>query len=163
MNINQRLKNLRKEMGLNQKEFGAKIGLSQRATSWLEQDGNTVIDQNIRLICDTFNISENWLRNGEGPKEAANIKKDLLDEVRDTYKLNSTEEQIMRIYLQLDEHSRDIISGYVKKLAGAITNAQEISNKKTPAELDAETAAFRQELEKMEQYKTKMDDTHSAV
>lgn len=163
MNINQRLKNLRKEMGLNQKEFGAKIGLSQRATSWLEQDGNTVIDQNIRLICDTFNISENWLRNGEGPKEAANIKKDLLDEVRDTYKLNSTEEQIMRIYLQLDEHSRDIISGYVKKLATAITTAQEISNKKTPAELDAETAAFRQELEKMEQYKTKMDDTHSAV
>ena len=163
MNINQRLKNLRKEMGLNQKEFGAKIGLSQRATSWLEQDGNAVIDQNIRLICDTFNINESWLRNGEGPKEAIDIKKDLLDEVRDTYKLNSTEEQIMRIYLQLDEHSRDIISGYGKKRATAITNAQEISNKKTPAELDAETAAFRQELEKMEQYKTKTDDTHSAV
>lgn len=122
MNINQRLKILRKEMGLNQKEFGAKIGLSQRATSWLEQDGNTVIDQNIRLICDTFNISENRLRNGEGPKEAANIKKDLLDEVRDTYNLNSTEEQIMRIYLQLDEHSRNIISGYVNKLATAIVS-----------------------------------------
>ena len=163
MNINQRLKMLRKEMGLNQKDFGAKIGLGQGAVSWIEKDGNTVIDQNIRLICDTFNISENWLRHGEGPKEAANIKKDLLEEVRDTYKLNSTEEQIMRIYLQLDEHSRDIISGYVKKLATAITTAQEISNKKTPAELDAETAAFRQELEKMEQYKTKMDDTHSAV
>ena len=51
----------------------------------------------------------------------------------------------------------------MKKLATAIANAQEISNKKTPAELDAETAAFRQELEKMEQYKTKTDDTHSAV
>ena len=90
MNINQRLKMLRKEMGLNQKDFGAKIGVGQGAVSWIEKDGNTVIDQNIRLICDTFNISENWLRNGEGPKEAANIKKDLLDEVRDTYKLNST-------------------------------------------------------------------------
>lgn len=121
MNINQRLKILRKEMGLNQKDFGAKIGLGQGAVSWIEKDGNTVIDQNIRLICDTFNISENWLRNGEGPKEAANIKKDLLDEVRDTYNLNNTEEQIMRIYLQLDEHSRNIISGYVKKLATAIT------------------------------------------
>ena len=51
----------------------------------------------------------------------------------------------------------------MKKLATAITTAQEISNKKTPAELDAETAAFRQELEKMEQYKTKTDNTHSAV
>ena len=27
----------------------------------------------------------------------------------------------MRIYLQLDEHSREVISGYVKKLATAIT------------------------------------------
>lgn len=163
MNINQRIKMLRKEMGLNQKDFGARIGLGQAGLSRLEQDGVVVIDQNIRLICDTFNINESWLRNGEGPKEAIDIKKDLLDEVRDTYKLNSTEEQIMRIYLQLDEHSREVISGYVKKLATAITNAQEISNKKTPAELDAETAAFRQELEKMEQYKTKTDDTHSAV
>ena len=57
MNINQRLKMLRKEMGLNQKDFGAKIGLGQGAVSWIEKDGNTVIDQNIRLICDTFNIS----------------------------------------------------------------------------------------------------------
>ena len=121
MNINQRLKMLRKEMGLNQKDFGAKIGLGQGAVSWIEKDGNTVIDQNIRLICDTFNINESWLRDGEGPEEAIDIKKDLLDEVRDTYKLNSTEEQIMRIYLQLDEHSRDIISGYAKKLATAIT------------------------------------------
>lgn len=114
-------------MGLNQKDFGAKIGLGQGAVSWIEKDGNTVIDQNIRLICDTFNISENWLRNGEGPKEAANIKKDLLDEVRDTYNLNSTEEQIMRIYLQLDEHSRNIISGYVNKLATAIVSAADNS------------------------------------
>ena len=68
MNINQRLKMLRKEMGLNQKDFGAKIGLGQAGLSRLEQDGVVVIDQNIRLICDTFNISENLLRNGEGPK-----------------------------------------------------------------------------------------------
>ena len=27
----------------------------------------------------------------------------------------------MRIYLQLDEHSREVISGYVKKLSTAIT------------------------------------------
>ena len=44
MNINQRIKMLRKEMGLNQKDFGAKIGLGQGAVSWIEKDGNTVID-----------------------------------------------------------------------------------------------------------------------
>ena len=83
MTINQRIKSLRKGMKLNQKEFGAKIGLGQSAVSWMEQDNGTVIDQNIRLICDTFHVNEDWLRNGQGPREAVDIPKNLLDQVRD--------------------------------------------------------------------------------
>ena len=66
MTINQRIKSLRKDMKLNQKEFGAKIGLGQGAISWMEKDDSTIIDQNIRLICDTFHVNEDWLRNGQG-------------------------------------------------------------------------------------------------
>ena len=61
MTINQRIKNLRKDMKLNQKEFGAKIGLGQGAISWMEKDDSTIIDQNIRLICDTFHVNEDVL------------------------------------------------------------------------------------------------------
>lgn len=120
MTINQRIKNLRKDMKLNQKEFGAKINLGQGAVSRLEQEGVLVIDQNIRLICDTFHVNEDWLRNGQGPREAVDIPKNLLDQVRDEYHLNHVEDQIMRMYLKLPEDARQTISDYVKELAKAI-------------------------------------------
>ena len=120
MTINQRIKNLRKDMKLNQKEFGAKIGLGQGAISWMEKNDSTIIDQNIRLICDTFHVNEVWLRNGQGPREATDIPKNLLDQVRDEYHLNNVEDQIMRMYLKLPEDARQTISEYVKELAKAI-------------------------------------------
>ena len=120
MTINQRIKSLRKDMKLNQKEFGAKIGLGQGAISWMEKDDSTIIDQNIRLICDTFHVNEDWLRNGQGPREAVDIPKNLLDQVRDEYHLNHVEDQIMRMYLKLPEDARQTISDYVKELAKAI-------------------------------------------
>ena len=120
MTINQRIKNLRKDMKLKQKEFGAKIGLGQGAISWMEKNDSTIIDQNIRLICDTFHVNEDWLRNGQGPREATDIPKNLLDQVRDEYHLNNVEDQIMRMYLKLPEDARQTISEYVKELAKAI-------------------------------------------
>jgi len=65
-NINQRIRLLRKDLGLSQKELGDRISLKHGAISRIEQTGVTVTDQNIRLICDTFNVNENWLRTGEG-------------------------------------------------------------------------------------------------
>ena len=121
MTINQRIKNLRKDMKLSQKEFGAKIGLGQSAVSWMEQEGGTVIEQNIRLICDTFHVNEGWLRNGEGPREAANIPKSLLDKMQEEYHLNHVEDQIMRMYLKLPDDARQTISDYVMNLAKALT------------------------------------------
>ena len=50
MSINRRIKELRKSLGLNQSDFGARIGLKNSAISKLEQDGNTVVDQNKRII-----------------------------------------------------------------------------------------------------------------
>lgn len=57
LSINQRIKELRKSLGLNQRDFGARIGLKGGAISKIEQDGNTVVDQNKRIICDKFHIS----------------------------------------------------------------------------------------------------------
>ena len=64
MSINERVKEVRKEQKLNQNEFGDKVGLKQNAVRSMEQSGGSVNDRNIRLICDTFNVSEHWLRTG---------------------------------------------------------------------------------------------------
>ena len=120
MSINQRIKTLRKELNLIQQDFAKKIGVQRVTISWMEKDDSTIIDQNIRLICDTFHVNEDWLRNGQGPREAVDIPKNLLDQVRDEYHLNHVEDQIMRMYLKLPEDARQTISDYVKELAKAI-------------------------------------------
>ncbi len=64
--MNKRIKILRKSLDLSQKQFAEKIGLKQNAISYMEKEGATVTEQNIKSICFTFNVNENWLRTGEG-------------------------------------------------------------------------------------------------
>ena len=78
MDINQRIKELRKNFGLNQKEFGIKLGMSQGGISWMEQSGNTIVDQNKRIICDKFHISMHWLETGEGDMYTERARADEL-------------------------------------------------------------------------------------
>ncbi len=64
-NLNRKIKLLRKKRHLSQSELASKLGMSQRNISYLESDGATVTDQNIKLICHIFNIDENSFRDLE--------------------------------------------------------------------------------------------------
>lgn len=61
-----RLRELRKNLGLNQTEFGKKIGLKQATIGQMENGDRGITDRNITLICREFNVSELWLREGIG-------------------------------------------------------------------------------------------------
>ena len=64
--MHHRLRAVRKAMKLNQEEFGKLVGLSQAALSMIEGGKNLVTDKNMKLICVTFNINEQWMRTGKG-------------------------------------------------------------------------------------------------
>ena len=64
--IHSRLKTIRKALGLNQKNFAARIGLNQNSLSMIEKNRTPVTEKNIKLVCATFNVNEQWLRNGHG-------------------------------------------------------------------------------------------------
>jgi transcriptional regulator with XRE-family HTH domain len=64
--IEQRVLWLRKHLNLTQSEFAEKIGLKQTILSQWESGDMPIVERNIKAIFLTFNVSENWLRNGEG-------------------------------------------------------------------------------------------------
>lgn len=64
--MNSRIRELRKALGLSQKDFASRIGLKQNAISYMEKDGATVTEQNIKTICAQFSVNEAWLRSGDG-------------------------------------------------------------------------------------------------
>lgn len=61
-----RIKELRKSLGLNQTEFGAKIGVATSAISGYELGTISPSNAIIKSICREFRVSETWLRTGAG-------------------------------------------------------------------------------------------------
>ena len=64
--MNERLKLLRRELQLNQTEFGNRLGLKQSAVANYENGTRHPLDTIITSICREFGVSEQWLRTGEG-------------------------------------------------------------------------------------------------
>ena len=61
-----RIKLIRKNLKMNQTEFGAELGVTLAALSKYET-GVVIPDKSIRLlICEKFNVNEDWLETGEG-------------------------------------------------------------------------------------------------
>lgn len=70
--MHNRIKQVRKSAGLNQQDFANRIGVSRGALANYEVGRNEPIAAVVSLICEKFQINEEWLRNGTGP-----IKKDV--------------------------------------------------------------------------------------
>ena len=67
--INERVKEIRTDNNLTLEKFGKKLGVGKTAISSIEHGINGVTDQMIKSICREFDINEEWLRNGTGPKK----------------------------------------------------------------------------------------------
>ena len=61
-----RIKLVRKKAGLTQEQFAKKIGTVQNTITGYETGRRNPSGSAITLICKEFNISENWLRYGQG-------------------------------------------------------------------------------------------------
>lgn len=64
--LRERLIELRKNTGLSQKKFAAKLNMSQTGYASLETGANNITDRTIADICREFNVNEEWLRTGDG-------------------------------------------------------------------------------------------------
>ena len=64
--MGERVKELRKALGLSGEKFGEKIGLKRNSLSQIETGKNNLSEQNILAICREFNVNEDWLRYGTG-------------------------------------------------------------------------------------------------
>ena len=72
MTINERLKEVRKTLKMNQTDFGKTVGVGQVAIYHYEAGDRKIPDVFINSVCLTHNVSEDWLRNGEGDMIAHN-------------------------------------------------------------------------------------------
>ena len=65
--MNDRIKELRRILGLKQREFADALGVKTGAVGAWESGSFKPGAARIELICERFKVSREWLVNGEGP------------------------------------------------------------------------------------------------
>jgi len=102
MSLNERIKKLRKHLGMTQAEFGRRIGIVQGHLTGLESGKKRVTPKTLRVICSTYGVSEKWLEDGTGDMFAENPDK----------KANG----LIRIFTQLDSEYQDYMLKHLQSL-----------------------------------------------
>ena len=66
MTQGERVKEVRKALGLTLDKFGERLGLKKNAISQIETGKNSLTEQNTKAICREFSVDYMWLTTGEG-------------------------------------------------------------------------------------------------
>lgn len=104
--MNERIKSLRKSLGLTLEEFGARIGIGKSAASKIENGRNGATDQTIKSICREFHVREAWLRTGEGEMYEPDIPANDIDRILTESGATGLEAEVIKAYLELSPELR---------------------------------------------------------
>lgn len=145
--MNERLRLIRKQSGLNQQGMADKLSISQTHVSALENGIKNLTDRLIADYCREFGINEEWLRTGEG-EMFEQPKTFSLDEKARQYSLTDLELEIMRNYMELDVSVRSSIVDMVKKSVSAVEDKEDL-------DIEKEVSSYEQELKAAKKAKEK--------
>lgn len=151
MTINDRIKVLRKHLGLNQTNFGEKVGIAQGHMTNIETGRREVTEKTLKVICATFNVSEEWLRTGEGEMFVENDNV-LLSQLSKQYDLDAFSRKFIEAYISLPQSHRDVIKGFALSLVeeASAPAAPEVTiggSRIDDPEIAAELSVLARELE----------------
>jgi len=131
--MNQRIRELRKALNMNQTDFGNRIGVKQTTIAGYETGAKNPLDSVLLSICREFNANEEWLRTGEGEmfeglteqqkimKYTAMLLKDTDSVVAEAIK------NFIVTYEQLDDSSKKVLENVAQKYVDNMKKSQ--SNK----------------------------------
>ena len=117
--MNERIRLLRKHLGLTADAFGEAIGIVRSAVSNIESGRRQPTNQLITSICREFNVNETWLRTGEGEmfnalsrdEQLAFYLGTILSDQGDTFK-----KRLIAALSALDESEWSAVEAFARKL-----------------------------------------------
>ena len=117
--MNERIKQIRKELSLTMEKFGERLGVRKTAISLIESGRNNLTDQMLKAICREFNVNEEWLRTGKGEMFVEDSDS-IIDKILSEMPLDDLSQTILRAYIEMDARKREIFNSSIKELAAAL-------------------------------------------
>ena len=112
--MNQRVKELRKHLQMNQAEFGERLGVTPTAISKIEIGERKLTVQMAKSICNEFNVNPDWLYNGTG-EMLREFPSPLMEQLAQEFKLDELEQEFIQDFLTLDATERQIIARFLMR------------------------------------------------
>lgn len=151
MTLGERIKKVRKELDLTQQEFCDRIGLKRNSISLVESDKRNPSNQLLLAICREFNVSEEWLRTGDGDMFIQQSKEDELKTAVDNLLSGETSEfkqRLVKVLASLKEEQWVFLEEKLEEILGAKAQVQEPEPLTIEQEARAEAERYYQELVK---------------
>ena len=142
--MHERIKELRKALGLTQQKFADGMGVKQNTIAQYESGRNAPIDAVITLICRTYGVNETWLRTGEGEMFQPKSRNDeLLDYARRIAEGDpgSIQAQLLTVMTRLTDAQWEVLA---QVAAQFLAEAQ--SQPSHEPTIEERVEAYRQEL-----------------
>lgn len=115
MTQGERIKAVRKELGLTLEKFGEKLGAKKNTMSAIETGRNSLTDQMARSICREYNVNYDFLMYGEG-EMFTDLPKTIVDELCMQFDLDDFDRAVVEMYLDLPAELRQAIKAKVKDM-----------------------------------------------
>jgi transcriptional regulator with XRE-family HTH domain len=118
--INNRIAWCVKDSGLTKTDFAARINISQSFISRLVSGEKLPSDRTIADICREFNISEVWLRTGEGEPHMERDKDEEFLEIMEKINISDDDliKRIIKAYWFLDDDEKAAVKKMIDNLSG---------------------------------------------
>lgn len=114
MTQGERVKEVRKALGLTLDKFGVKIGMKKNSISQVENGRNALTEQMAISICREYNVNYDYLINGEG-EMFDDLPQTLLDELCAQYDLDDLDRTLVEMYIEMPEQVRDYLKQEIRK------------------------------------------------
>lgn len=123
MTLGERIKKVRRSLDLTQQEFGEKIGSTQNAIGNYETGHRNPSSSVINNICKTFDVSEKWLRTGEGEMLLAKPTA-ALDALAVEHSLSISDYTLIEKFLALKPESRRTMIDFMREFVASISSME---------------------------------------
>ena len=109
--MGERIKIIRKELGITQKEFSQNIKVTQSYLSRVESNKEIPTDMLIKLISLEYKVSDLWLKTGKGNVHERDVNKEVSDMSR--RQINDSFEQLSSTLNKLDNYE---LNAYISEI-----------------------------------------------
>lgn len=120
----ERIRELRKSMGLTLEEFAKPLGVTRATMSRIETGSINVSSMMRAFICEKYNVSEEWLKNGEGLPRPIDFDEEF-EKIIKKHNLDKDEARLIKQFIELDSATRKKMLEQLQVFVGLLKSKED--------------------------------------